>query len=378
MITTPADITDTEIAERVSRLQAELRRLGLGAAICFGAHRDYYPADIRYLARWSCTDEETSYVFVPAEGDTTLITDAEWDLERARVEAYAGSVVLDRQPAETLAQLAREHGGRVGLSGLDGLPASVYVKLLELCPGVRFEDVTDVVTGLRLVKSPAEIELMREAARISDLGMRAGIDQIREGATEAAAAAAAEHAIRVTGADLSFVTVMGAGPRTAQSTFFPTARAMERGELAVLDCGARVAGYHGDMCRTVTLGPPSGRQRTMLGAVRAAVDAAVAAVRPGTLVGDVTGAAEATVVEAGLGEYWWGYYMPHGAGVGQHEPPHGRADAEMTLVPGMVLCIEPGVAVPGIGAVILEQMVHVTTDGAEVLNHLPLELWDDS
>ena len=65
-----------------------------------------------------------------------------------------------------------------------------------MCPGVRFEDVTDVVTGLRLVKSPAEIELMREAARISDLGMRAGIDQIREGATEAAAAAAAEHAIR--------------------------------------------------------------------------------------------------------------------------------------------------------------------------------------
>ena len=242
-----------------------------------------------------------------------------------------------------------------------------------MCPGVRFEDVTDVVTGLRLVKSPAEIELMREAARISDLGMRAGIDQIREGATEAAAAAAAEHAIRVTGADLSFVTVMGAGPRTAQSTFFPTARAMERGELAVLDCGARVAGYHGDMCRTVTVGPPSGRQRTMLGAVRAAVDAAVAAVRPGAPVGDVTGAAEAAVIEAGLGEYWWGYYMPHGAGVGQHEPPHGRADAEMTLVPGMVLCIEPGVAVPGVGAVILEQMVHVTTDGAEVLNDLPLD-----
>lgn len=378
MITTPSEITDTEIAERIARLQTELRRLGLGAAICFGAHRDYYPADIRYLARWSCTDEETSYVFVPAEGDTTLVTDAEWDLERARVEASAGSVVLDRRPAKTLARLALEHGGRVGLSGLDGLPARVYLELSELCPGVRFEDVTDAVTGLRLVKSPAEIELMREAARITDVGMRAGIHQIREGATEAAAAAAAEHAIRATGADLSFVTVMGAGPRTAQSTFFPTARAMERGELAVLDCGARVAGYHGDMCRTVTVGPPSGSQRTMLETVRTAVEAAIAGVRPGAPVGDVTGAAEAAVIEAGLGQHWWGYYMPHGAGVGQHEPPHGRADAEMTLVPGMVLCIEPGVAVPGVGAVILEQMVHVTSDGAEVLNDLPLDMWDDS
>ena len=122
VITTPADITDTEIAERVSRLQAELRRLGLGAAICFGAHRDYYPADIRYLARWSCTDEETWYVCACRPRATPLSSQMRSrDLERARVEAYAGSVVLDRQPAETLAQLAREHGGRVGLSGLDGL-----------------------------------------------------------------------------------------------------------------------------------------------------------------------------------------------------------------------------------------------------------------
>lgn len=371
-------ITDSEIAERVARVQDALSDRDLRAAICFGAHRDYYPADLRYLARWSCTDEETSYLFVPAEGETTLITDAEWDFERAQTEAFAGSVVFDPRPADTLGDLVRRHaaGERVGISGIDGFPVSVYLALTASCGDVQFDDVTGVVTALRLVKSPAEVALMREAARISDIGMRAGIERIRQGTPEAVAAAVAEHAIRATGAELSFVTVMGAGPRTAQATFFPTARAMRAGELAVLDCGARIAGYHGDMCRTVTVGPPSPDQRRMLEAVEAAVGAAIAAARPGIPVGVVTAAAEQVVTEAGFGDHWWGYYMPHGAGTGQHEPPNGGADADMRLEAGMVLCVEPGVAVPGVGAVILEQMIHVTPTGADVLNNLPLALWD--
>jgi Xaa-Pro aminopeptidase len=116
----------------------------------------------------------------------------------------------------------------------------------------------------------------------------------------------------------------------------------------------------------------------MLEAVEAAVGAAIAAARPGIPVGDVTAAAEQVVTEAGFGDHWWGYYMPHGAGTGQHEPPNGGADADMQLEAGMVLCVEPGVAVPGVGAVILEQMIHVTPTGADVLNNLPLALWDNA
>ena len=118
----------------------------------------------------------------------------------------------------------------------------------------------------------------------------------------------------------------------------------------------------------------------MLGAVRAAVDAAVAAVRPGTLVGDVTGAARGHRCRGRTGRVLVGLLRAawSGRGAARAAPrPGGRGD-DGNSVPGMVLCIEPGVAVPGIGAVILEEMVHVTTDGAEVLNHLPLELWDDS
>jgi Xaa-Pro aminopeptidase len=114
----------------------------------------------------------------------------------------------------------------------------------------------------------------------------------------------------------------------------------------------------------------------MLAAVAASVEAAIAAARPGARVAEVTAAARGAVEEAGFGERWWGYYMPHGAGAAQHEPPDARTHGDMRLEPGMVMCIEPGIAVPGVGAVILEQMIHVTPAGAETLNELPLALWD--
>ncbi len=370
-------ISDAEMAERVRLLQATLAHHDFAGLICFGAHRDYCPADLRYLGRWSCTDEETSYVFVPAEGGTTLVTDAEWDYERAKEEAYAAEVVLDASPARTLAGLVSRSSSRarIGISGFRQFPAPVYLALGEMCPQTSFVDASHITESQRRTKSSAELALLAEAARITDAAMQAGIALVREGATESAVAAAAEYEIRRQGAELAFVTVMGAGPRTAHATFFPTNRVMQAGECVVLDCGARVEGYHGDMCRSLTVGPPSERQRRALSAVESAVNDAIEATRPGVSVGDVHRAAQDAVVQAGFGENWWGYYMPHGTGTAQHEPPAGMADADLVLEENMVICVEPGITLPGEGAVILEQMVWVTADGAEPLTRLPLQSW---
>jgi Xaa-Pro aminopeptidase len=374
-----AAITDREIDQRVERLQAEAAGRGLRAVICFGAHRDFWPADLRYLARWYCTDEELSFLFVTATGQTTLVTNAEWDLERALTEARAGDILYDPDPGSTLVRLVRGHAGhgdRVGLSGMEVFPAPVFVALAGGCPGVAFEGVTAMAAALRLVKSEAEIALLRAAAEATDGGMRAGLDQVRDGGSEHVVVAAAEHAIRRAGAEVAFATVMGAGPRTALATFFPSSRPMRPGDLAVLDCGARIEGYHGDMCRTVVIGGPDAVQRGMLDAVAASVRAATAAARPGARVADVNAAAHEAVRSAGFDAAWWGAFMPHGTGTGQHEMPHALADGDLVLEPGMVMCIEPGIAVPDFGAVILEQMILVGEGGAETLNALPLELWD--
>jgi Xaa-Pro aminopeptidase len=377
-VTTPV-ITGEEIASRVTELQDRMVQEGLSSLVCFGAHRDYAPADLWYLARWSCIDEEVSFVFVPRSGETTLVTDAPWDLERAREEAVAGSVVFDARPADTLAELIGRHAGsgdRVGVSGMRTLPAPILERLSALVPSVRLEDAQRLTEDQRMVKSELEIRLLQEAARISDLAMAAGIEAAIEGANEFDVVAEAEYRIRKAGAELSFTTVMGAGPRTGLMTFLPRDRSLERGDLVVLDCGARVSGYHGDMCRTTVVGEPDARQLRMLEAVRSGIEAGIEAARPGATVRDIHHAAKAAVTEAGFRDSWWGDYMPHGIGAGQHEPPIGLPDGDVILRPGMCLCIEPGVGVAGVGGVILEQMIQVTQDGRRVLNALPLALWE--
>jgi Xaa-Pro aminopeptidase len=376
---TAAALRDDELQRRVDDLQRLMADHGFSALVCYGAHRDWVPADLWYLARWSCIDEEMSYVVVPSSGPTTLVTDAEWDVDRAKEEAFAGEVLFDRRPGPLLGKLvldAAPSGGRVGVSGLDFMPAPAYLAMSDVLAGVELVDATWLTSLQRTVKSPAEIELLREAARISDLGMEAGIALVDTGVTEMEMVAAAESTIRAHGAELAFTTVAGSGPRTGLTTFLPADRMIEDGDLVVLDLGARVGGYHGDMCRAVVRGSPDATQRRLLEAARDAVAAGVAAMRPGVRIHEVHAAARMAVEEAGLGEHFWGHYMPHGIGAAQHETPLGLGDGEFELREGTVVCVEPGIAIPGVGGVVLEEMVAVQAEGAEVLTRCPLELWE--
>ncbi|MBS1884733.1 MAG: aminopeptidase P family protein [Actinobacteria bacterium] len=374
----PKDITDQEIDSRVAASREAMQASDLDVLLAYGAHRDYHPADLRYLARWYCVEEETSCLVVPREGETTLLTDASWDVKRAEAEAHADAFAFDPDLGAGLAAIL---GGldpaprRVGIAGMKVLPVGVYRAIGAALPGAELIDASALTEALRIVKSSAELELMRAASAISDRAMRAGLDQIREGRTEVDAAAAAEAVIRGAGAEPSFATEMGAGPRTAYGTFLPGDNAFQRGQMAILDCGARLHGYHGDMCRTVVVGGPDEAQTRMLEAVEAAVTNAIAAIRPGVTVGHIRDIAAESIAAQGFGDHWFDAFMPHGNGAGQHEPPNAKDHPDLELQPGMVLCVEPGITVPDQGAVIIEQMIAVTDDGVEVLNQLPTDVW---
>ena len=371
-------ISAGEHRERVARAREEARGRGLDALVAYGAHRDYQPADLRYLADWCCVEEETACLFIPSEGPTELVTDALWDLERAKSEAIADGVSYARDLGPALAELIRRRCGAnadIGIAGWRFFPASSYLAVKDRLPGVDLVDASSITSDMRMIKSGAELAIMREAARISDAAMAAGLDMVEEGNTEFQVVAAAEHVIRTASAEMSFVTEMGAGPRTARGAFLPSDHRLAKGEVAVLDCGARVRGYHGDLCRTVVVGGADARQRAMLEAVAAAVRSAILVARPGVPVGALRGEAGRLIREAGFGDYLWDALMPHGNGTGQHEPPGAEHDADLPLSEGMVLCMELGLAVPAQGAYNLEQMIAVGHDRAEVLNALPLEMW---
>jgi Xaa-Pro aminopeptidase len=378
----PNPITDAEHAQRVADVRDRLEREGLDALVAYGAHRDYQPADLRYLARWYCVEEETSALFVPREGPTVLLTDAGWDIDRASAEAFADDMRLTKDLGADLARLLNEHANsrtpKVGIAGYGFFPAPVYLSLRNAAPDATITDASDLTAILRMRKSPAELDLMRAASEISDRAMAAGLAQIKDGAAEVDVAAAAEAVIRSAGAEPSFVTEMGSGPRTALGTFLPGGRTLSRGEFAVLDCGARVHGYHGDMCRTVVVGGANSEQANKLRAVEAAVGRAVAAIKPGATVGDIRDEAAHAIADAGYGENWWDAFMPHGNGAGQHERPNAKEHPDQELHEGMVLCIEPGITVAEEGAVIIEQMIAVAADGAEVLNKLPTNMWEQT
>ena len=343
----PNPITDREHADRIAALRAALDREGLDAVILYGAHRDYQPADLRYFARWYCVEEETAALFVPREGPTVLLTDAGWDIDRAKAEAYADEMRLTRDMGADLAGLVHEHAGGsatpgVGIAGYAYFPAPAYLKLVERIPDGRFRDASPVTGALRMVKSHAELDLMRAASQISDAAMAAGLAEIRPGATEIDVAAAAEEVIRRAGAEPSFVTEMGAGPRTALGTFLPGGRTLTAGSSpcstaapGCTDITATCAGRWWWAVPAPNRWPSSRPSRT---------PSRRRSPRSGQVspwARSVTSPPARSHAPA-YAENRWDAFMPHGNGAGQHEAPNAKEHPDQPLLEGMVLCIEPG------------------------------------
>ncbi len=170
----------------------------------------------------------------------------------------------------------------------------------------------------------------------------------------------------------AFEPLVSSGPRTAILHARPSARRMEAGDLLLVDAGATASGLAADMCRTIVVGDPQdGLQARAFAAVREALDAAIAAARPGDPASQVEDAARRVLESHG---YPLRHDVGHGVGLDVHESPRLAQDSTEVLAPGMVLAIEPGLYVAGWGGVRLEELVLVTAQGACRLTHLPVSL----
>lgn len=258
-------------------------------------------------------------------------------------------------------------GLKLGRVGFDALSASVYLKFTKALKGVKLEDKGKLVWELRRVKDETELSHMRRAAELTSEGMKAAFETIRPGLREREVAAEIEYAMRRMGSEgTAFDTIVASGVRSAYPHGWCTDRKIERGDLVVLDIGAKYQNYRADLTRTVTVGNPSSKQVRIHEVVREAQDRAFQSVRAGVKACDIDAVARGLIEREGYGEYFV-HSLGHGIGLDVHEPPRLNPETKDKLRVGNVVTVEPGIYIIKFGGVRIEDTALVRKGGAEKL-----------
>ncbi len=268
-------------------------------------------------------------------------------------------------------------GLRGGVIGIDGMTMRVseWLAFARLDPALRPVAVERALIGIRAIKTPDEVTLMRRAVQIAENALAALLDELRPGMTERQIAARLDKLMLDGGADaIAFPTLVQIGENADNPHGHVTDRALREGDGILIDYGCIVGGYPSDITRTVAFGEPGAQFRAVYDAVQRANAAGREAARPGVPMRAVDAAARGVIEAAGFGAYFT-HRTGHGIGMDVHEPiPQIAGNVDELLQPGMTFTIEPGVYLPGIGGVRIEDNVLITADGLDVLTSFPRDL----
>ncbi len=305
-----------------------------------------------------------------------LLSDFRFQETACKEAPWARFVMRKKGLPEELAKLARRGGmERIGFVAdrITVATAAQLRKALRPC-GTKLSPVTNVLTGLRQKKDPSEIAVIRQAVRIAEEAFRAVRRSIRIGQTELELAHRLNYEMGRRGASgPSFPIVVGEGPNSALPHAEPGTRTVKRGSAILLDWGARFEGYRSDLTRVLFVGRIPTRFRRLYRIVLDAQRRAIQTVRAGRVIREVDDAARSYIAKCGYGKQF-GHALGHGLGLDIHEAPSLNTRNSAPLESGMVITIEPGIYVPGLGGVRIEDDVLVTDEGCEVLSTLPKAL----
>jgi Xaa-Pro aminopeptidase len=293
-----------------------------------------------------------------------------------RYEARAKALVTDADIViykDKLQDVLGEHLGGVARLGFEAQSASVAERdaLAEALGNVELVPTKAQVETLRRFKDEGEVAAIRRAVEVADAGFSYILERLSAGRSEREVALDLEVFMRTNGAeDVSFDLIVASGPLSAHIHHTASERVLEKGDLVLLDFGARVDGYCSDCTRTVVLGPASDEQQALYELVLAAQLAGIGAIAPGVACRDVDAAARKVIAEAGYGDAF-GHGLGHGVGLDIHEEPRFNEPSIDVLAGGEVMTVEPGVYLPGRGGIRIEDCVLVTDGGPEVLTGAP-------
>jgi Xaa-Pro aminopeptidase len=287
------------------------------------------------------------------------------DVERITYTAGLGPVLATHLENQGVARLGVE---------ASNVTLAVHRKLSEKLGGIDLVETDDVVERMRWAKDPEELTAVREAQAATDRAFDDLLEVIAIGMSERELATDLERLLKRDGADgLAFSSIVAFGESAAEPHHEPADRRLEEGDVIKLDFGATWGGYHSDMTRTIAFGSPATELKKIHDIVRQAQQAGIDAVRAGIPGGDVDAAARTVIEDAGYGDRF-GHGTGHGVGLEIHEGPRVAHGIDDVLPVGAVVTVEPGIYVPTLGGVRIEDMVEVTEDGGQVLGSSPREL----
>ncbi len=340
---------------RVRRLLARLETLGLDALVTLNLK------NVRWLTGYSGT---AGACVISSKGNF-FFTDFRY-ASQAKEEVHSMARIIAAKPLPEAAaeKLKTLHSKKIGFEHRD-VTVAAMVKMRKAAPGKWIP--CDAIEKLRMIKDGAEIAVLEKnfgflAAVFKDIG-----DVLQPGRREREAAADLEYRLRSRGGEkAAFDFIIASGPRAALPHGVASDKKMKKGEIVIVDWGWILGGYHSDNTRTLFLGKPKPKLKEIFDVVLEANQRAIAKVAPGMPLKEIDAAARGHIEAKGYGKYF-GHGTGHGVGLDIHEAPGVSWRSAETAREGMVFTVEPGIYLPGIGGVRIEDVVHVTKTGCRVL-----------
>jgi Xaa-Pro aminopeptidase len=308
-----------------------------------------------------------------------LISDFRYDEQIAREAPWVELILRSKGMADEVAKTFRKLKlPRVGvqaesmtLGQRDGLLALFKDKKKG---GVKLTPVSNIIIELRHIKDAHEIAILEGAIAAAEGAFNATRAQIKIGMTEGEIAGLLGFEMRKRGAlNSSFDSIVAVGPNGSLPHYRPTDVPLTGNTSLLIDWGALYQKYCSDLTRVLFFGDPSPKMREIYRVTLDAQMAAIEAIKPGKKAKAIDKVARDVITKAGYGKQF-GHGLGHGIGRDIHEPIAFNKLSKITLKPGMVLTVEPGIYLPGVGGVRIEDDILVTETGYKVLTTLPKSL----
>jgi len=356
------------ILEKLKRLRDQFDPAGIDAIWIFN------PYNRRYLSDFKAEDltwGETSGSLFISRTNAILLTDSRYETEaKAQAREYEVSVYRDGVVASLLSIAEKEHIRKLGFEE-NSIPWGLYNKLFlgisEATESIGLIPAEGIAEKMRIIKDADEIHALEKSADTISFIIDTVIDELKPGVSEREVTRRINFLAEEAGVErLAFPSIVASGPNAALPHASPTNRLIIERDPVTIDIGIKLEGYCSDITRTVFMGEPSMELKNIYNVVRKAQLAGIAAVLPGIESGCPDKVAREIIRDAGFGRYF-GHGLGHGVGMAVHEAPRLAPNQTVILKEGMVVTVEPGIYIPGLGGVRLEETVVVEKSKPRVL-----------